>query len=474
MILTRGLSRERGRESRIPVTMQGMTDPSPFDEARPGPPEGPSGMPGVPGVTAGPRRRGPTAGVVLGAVLGTFLFTLSVGLAFVAGVGADRVGLFGPVPSEGSSASSGDLGLIEEAWGLLHTQYVGKDELDSRKLAYAAISAMTEAVGDTGHTMFMTPDEYQASQDSLSGSYAGIGAQMDVTGGTPLIVGVFRDTPADRAGLRAGDRLIQVDGVDVTNEPLDVVVSKVRGEAGTTVTLTIERDAGTRLTVKVVREQIRIPTVSWAPVPGTTLAMIRLEQFSSGAGEAFRADLKAALATKPTGLILDLRENPGGYVNEAVSIASEFLEGGVVYRQRDAQGVESSTGVTEGATAPRIPLVVLVDGGTASAAEIVTGALQDPKRATVVGTTTFGTGTVLGTFELPDGSALRIGTVEWLTPKGRVIWHDGLSPDVTVTVSDQVRLVLPDDLRDLTVDRLRTSGDLQVLRAIEILLGKPL
>jgi len=415
---------------------------------------------------------------------------------FGAGVGFDRAVLLDrPLPAGAPTATSNpatttDFALIQQAWDLLHRQYVGASSLDSKKLAYGAIEGMTEAVGDTGHTTFLTPDELAASQAALAGSYAGIGAEMDTTGSEPIVVGVFRDSPADRAGLRSGDVVTAVDGTPTAGLPLDAVVARVRGPAGTPVTLTIRRtaadpNAATTLTLRIVRAEVTIPVVEWATIPGTTFVDLRVEQFSSGTARSFTAALAAALATHPTGLVLDLRGNPGGYVNEAVAVASQFLRGGTVYLARDASGRETPTPVSPGGIATSIRLVVLVDRGTASAAEIVTGALQDAGRATVVGVRTFGTGTVLGRFDLADGSALRIGTVEWLTPNGRRIWHEGLAPDVIVALPEGVRPVTPDDLAggaggavggDGAGDdgaKVEPSADVQLRAAISILTGTP-
>jgi carboxyl-terminal processing protease len=197
--------------------------------------------------------------------------------------------------------------------------------------------------------------------------------------------------------------------------------------------------------------------------------MIRVEQFSAGAGDAFASQLKALLAQHPSGLVLDLRGDPGGYVSEAVTIASEFLTGGDVYITRDAAGHETKVPVKPGALAPSIPLVALVDAGTASSAEIVAGALADAGRATLVGTTTFGTGTVVAEYQLADGSALRIGTIEWLTPAGATIWNHGISPSVAVALPAGVRPVTPDGLAALGAAGVRSTTDAQLARAISLL-----
>lgn len=368
------------------------------------------------------------------------------------------------------STDEDDLALIREAWDAIQEHYVEADELDDRELAYAAIDGLTEAVGDTGHTGFMTPEERATRNSALSGSYVGIGAQVDVSDeGLPMIIGVFRGSPADEAGLRSGDVVVAVDGEPTAGEDLDDVVERVRGEAGTAVVLTIRPGGqGSERDVRIVRADVQIQPVSWALVPGSTTAVLRIEQFSSGAAADLRAalgDLRAAGADR---LILDLRANPGGYVNEAVAVASEFLASGTVYVERNADGEQKPTAVKPDGTALDVPLVVLVDGASASAAEIVAGAIQDAGRARIVGQRTFGTGTVLGEFGLSDGSALRIGTVEWLTPKGRVIWHEGIAPDVEVERPDGVLPVVPDDLRGLSPAGVADLADPQLVRAIQL------
>jgi carboxyl-terminal processing protease len=403
--------------------------------------------------------------------------------AFGAGVGIGRGNLApngsGTAVETGAPTSSvapgEEFALVREAWDAIHKNYVDADGLDDLKLAYGAIDGMTDAVGDTGHTTFMTPEERASRNSALSGSYVGIGALVDTTpDGLPLIVGVFRGSPADEASLKAGDVVLAVDGKTTLGEDLDSVVGRVRGEAGTTVVLTI-RDGigGPGRDVRLVRADVQIEPVSWAMVPGTTTALVRLEQFSSGATPKLRTALEEIKAAGADRLILDLRGNPGGFVNEAVAIASEFLASGTVYIERNAAGEEKLTSVTPGGIATDLPLVVLVDGGSASAAEIVAGAIQDAGRATIIGERTFGTGTVLGEFALSDGSALRIGTVEWLTPKGRVIWHEGIAPDVVADRPDGVAPVLPEDLESMSATDIAGLDDPQLKRAIELVAEAP-
>jgi carboxyl-terminal processing protease len=196
--------------------------------------------------------------------------------------------------------------------------------------------------------------------------------------------------------------------------------------------------------------------------------LVRLDQFSQGAADDLKAALTAIREEGADRIVLDLRGNPGGYVNEADAVASQFLKSGTVFIERAADGHETTHPVAPGGLATDLPLVVLVDAGTASSSEIVSGAIQDAGRAQIIGIKTFGTGTVLGEFPLSDGSALRVGTVEWLTPDGRRIWHEGISPDVVVERASDVAPVGPDDLGKMTPAQVEKLTDPQLARALTI------
>ena len=425
---------------------------------------GPSQAPTPPAAGRGSRT------ALIGSVVGLALI-----VTFTAGIGVGR--LLGPVvpgsgtaPSPASSGNPTDFGLIREAWDTLHQKYVGRDELDDRALIYGAVEGMTDAVGDTGHTDFMTPEERRQRNDSLSGSYVGIGVRIEPDeDGRPRIIGVFDDSPAKKAGIVPDDVIIEVDGRPTENTAMDVVAGWVRGEEGTTVKLTVRRGTdGPERTVEIIRADVPIQPVSWALVPGTKTAFVRLEQFSSGAADDIVETLKTARADGAQRVVLDLRGNPGGYVNEAVGVASQFLSSGLVYVERNAAGGRTEHPVSPKGVATDLPLVVVVDGTTASSAEIVAGALQDAGRAKVVGETTFGTGTVLSEFDLSDGSALRVGTVEWLTPSGRRIWHEGIAPDVPVALPEGSLPLTPEEVAKLTAAAAAKVSDAQLARALEV------
>lgn len=417
----------------------------------------------------------PAAGRGRGSKLRRAAIGLALVVTFSVGIGVGRLDLpalggFGSTtPAPGSSAAP-DFGLIREAWDILHTKYVGANSLDDGKLIYGAINGMTEAVGDTGHTSFMTPEERAARSNSLSGKYVGIGVRIGAAkDGLPLVVGVFKGSPAEGAGIAIGDEIVSVDGKPTAGHTNDDIVGWVRGEAGTTVKVTVRPGAtGTEREVSMVRADVATVPVTWAMVPGTHTALIRLDQFSQGAADALKGVLGEIKAAGADRMVLDLRGNPGGYVNEADAVASQFLKSGIVFIERDAQGNETKHDVAAGGLATDLPMVVLVDSGTASSSEIVSGALQDGGRAEIVGVKTYGTGTVLGEFPLSDGSALRVGTVEWLTPDGRQIWHQGITPDVIVERPSDIAPIDPDQVSTMTPAQIAALTDPQLARALTI------
>ena len=400
-------------------------------------------------------------------------------VTFAGGVAAGRSDLFGAEAGVTATATpatgNADLDLIEEAWRTIHENYVDAKNLNDQDMAYGAIRGMTDAVGDEGHTSFLTADEAKAMDQSLSGTFVGIGVQVGdgENGSAPVINSIIPNTPAaESEKLKRGDRILAVDGWKTEGHTTDEVVSRVRGPEGEPVTLTIGRDGTADFDVTITRRQFDLPLVSWAMVPGRDIAMIRLEQFATGATKAVQGAITEAKAAGATAIILDLRSNPGGYVSEAVGVASQFVGDGIVYQSQDASGTTKDVDIQPGGLYTEGPLVVLANGDSASSAEIVTGAIQDAKRGTVVGEKTFGTGTVLGRFDLADGSSMRIGVERWLTRGGRPIWHEGLEPDVKVALADTIVPLLPDELRNLSAAELAKSLDTQVLRALDELKGE--
>jgi carboxyl-terminal processing protease len=274
-------------------------------------------------------------------------------------------------------------------------------------------------------------------------------------------------------GVRPGFIVLEVDGEDMTGRTLQEVVERILGPAGTDVTITfLDPETGEEITMTIERARIELENVTWAMLPGTTVAQVRLAGFSRGVGQEVGQAITDAQAQGATGIIFDLRNNPGGLLDEAIDVAGRFLPAGtVVVLRQDAQGDVAEEKVGDDAAPTTLPVVALINEGSASASEIVSGALQDHGRATLVGETTFGTGTVLNEFALSDGSAILLATEQWLTPDGRIIWREGIVPDEVVELTGPVQLVVPETADTLTAETLATAGDAQVLRALELLSG---
>jgi carboxyl-terminal processing protease len=398
-------------------------------------------------------------------------------LLVAGGVALDRTGALPGSPATQTAAvqassgqpsgSSPQFQLIQQAWDLIHAQYVDRAHLDDTALADAGITAITNAIGDTGHTSFETPTDLAAENAALSGHYVGIGIALGTATDGFKIGRVFPDSPAAGAGLRVGDMIVGVDGKDTTGLTLPALVALITGPEGSPVTLTIRPAVGgPDRPVTMTRAAVTIPVVESAIVPGTRIVDIRLDQFSSGATKAVATAVNEAVAGRADAIILDLRGDPGGLVSEAVGVASQFIGTGNVYQQLDASGHQDATPVQPGGVALDLPLVVLVDHDTASAAEIVSSALADAQRARIVGQTTFGTGTILGQFNLTDGSALRIGTLQWLTRNGHSVWHVGLVPDEVVALATGVQPIAPSDLTGLTPAQVAAVPDQQFQAAL--------
>jgi carboxyl-terminal processing protease len=363
-----------------------------------------------------------------------------------------------------------DFQLLVDAWNTIQQNYVDRSAIQDTPLTYGAISGMVNALGDTGHSRFESPQVLSEETAALSGTFEGIGAEVEMKNGNVVIVTPYEGSPAQKAGVKPGDIIVKVDGVDVTGMSLDSVVQRILGPAGTQVTITLA-DPNTKelRTLTITRAKISIHNVTWTMIPGTTIADIHIAGFSAGVTTQVKQALQAIQAQGATGLVLDLRDNPGGYLDEAIGVTSQFLKSGSVLEEKNAQGKITQVPVQPGGIATSIPMVVLINQGTASAAEIVSGALQDYNRATLIGETTFGTGTVLNTFTLPDQSALLLATQEWLTPKGRAIWHQGISPDQALTLPANAQPVFPEMMAQMTGAQLDASQDTQLLQAIKVL-----
>lgn len=362
-----------------------------------------------------------------------------------------------------------------EVWQIVHQHFIDQSMLDPKKLTYGAINGMLDVLGDQGHTRFLPPQESAQQKESISGKFSGIGATVGVgENNVPLIIAPIEGSPAEAAGLQPGDFIIAVDGENVTELQLDEVVKRIRGDAGTKVVLTMYRPSTQKqFDVPIIRGEIKVPAVTWAMVPGSKIAVLRLSQFSANSEEDVIKSFNAAKSAGAMGLILDLRNNPGGLLDQAIRVISQFLKDGIAVLEEDAQKNRTAYAVQPGGVVSDIPMVVLINRGSASASEIFAGAMQDHQRGIVIGEKTFGTGTVLQPFELSDRSTLLLGISQWLTPKGRLIRKLGISPDIELLLPEGAQMLPPSILRTITVAGLLQSQDTQLLKALAELHALP-
>jgi carboxyl-terminal processing protease len=368
-----------------------------------------------------------------------------------------------------SQNSTAEFELVKQAWNLTEDNYVDRTVVQPQRLAYATISGMINSLGDTGHSVFLTPDDVKSERNYEQGQYEGVGIEVQEKNGNVVVVAPIEGSPAQKAGIQSGDIILKVDGQPVTT--VADAVQHILGQAGTVVILTVQSSSGETRDVKLTRAKIEVDSVSWIKLPDTNIVHLRLSSFARGT----TTQLDNALATinkqNIDGIILDLRDNTGGLLDEAITVASRFLKNGNVLLVKDAKGRITSIPVIPNTAVTNAPLVVLVNQGTASAAEIVAGALRDNGRAKLLGETTFGTGTVLVQFSLSDGSAINLAIQEWLTPSGKTIWHTGLTPDYVVPLSADIIPSFPTSEQDATLEQVKASGDTQLLSALNQLEG---
>lgn len=404
--------------------------------------------------------------------LPVILIIIAIIGAFLGGLALGSV-LLGAPAAGGAASAPENQALIDEALSVIRSNYVDQSATGDEQMLYGALTGMVDALGDTGHSRFLDPQMVRAQRDSTAGQFEGIGAYVEMRDGFVTIVSPIDGSPAQAAGVMPGDIVIEVDGEDVIGLSLQEVISRILGEAGTDVEITfINGETGEERTLVITRARIDLQNVTWGMLPNSTLAHLRIASFSRDVGADLREAVDAAEAAGATGLVLDLRNNPGGLLSEAIEVASIFLpeEADVLLRQ-DGQGNIDNEPARRSAVTTDLPLVVLINEGSASASEIVSGALQDAGRATVVGEQSFGTGTVLNQFDLSDGSAILLATEQWLTPSGRVIWREGIMPDIVTELESGALLFTPSAVREMTAELLEESNDNQVLMAISILNG---
>lgn len=353
------------------------------------------------------------------------------------------------LPGEGQKV---DFSLFWKVWDLLKEKHIDKNKLDAQKLVYGAISGMLKATGDP-YTNFFDPEQSQAFSEDIEGSFEGIGAELGVKDQLLTVVAPLDGSPAQASGLRAGDKILKVDDKVAADMAIDEAVDLIRGPKGTQVKLTIlhEGDQDTK-DVVITRDTIEIKSVK-LKMKNDGIAYVQLTKFSDNTEKEFDAAVDQIVAGGAKGIVLDLRNNPGGLLDKAVAVASRMIPNGkVVVTEEDSTGKKESLHTAGGDKLSSIPTVVLINEGSASASEILSGALKDDQGITLIGKKSFGKGCVQQLIDLPGGSSVKITVANWLTPNGNYIQDKGITPDIEV---------------DMTADDYNNGRDPQLDRAME-------
>jgi carboxyl-terminal processing protease len=365
--------------------------------------------------------------------------------------------LLGRVAAPSSAAPDGvDLKLFWQAWNVVNDKYYG--EKDTKKRLDGAIYGMVAALDDP-YTLYFEPSENELFQSDLEGSFGGIGAELTMKNGLITVVAALEGTPADLAGVKGQDIILEIDGAKTDDLNFNEAILKIRGEKGTQVELTIARaGAEEPLKIKITRDTIVVKSVKTATIGDGDIAYIKINQFGQDTVSSLQAALETAVADKKKGAVIDLRNNPGGYLDGAVrAIGMVIPDKPVAVLERFKDGTENPHKAENDAVAPTLPLVVVVNGGSASASEIFAGAMRDYKRATVIGTKTFGKGSVQDLVALDNGGSVKVTIAKWFTPLGTGIDGKGIEPDQVV---------------ELPKDAPLSQTDEQITKAIQIIRSK--
>jgi len=365
---------------------------------------------------------------------------VTTSLAYLAGFASQRIAAAEHLARLRPPETRDTFQLFWEVWEIVRQDFYGPLP-DAEEMIHGAIRGALSTLGDP-YTTFITREEARLAEEDMSGSFEGIGAEVDERNGRIIIVAPLKGTPAERAGLRPGDIILAVDGEPLEGVSVFEAAMRIRGPRGTVVTLTIQRPGQPApFDVTITRERIEIPTVEGRIIEqdGVRIAYVRLFHFNDPAPYRFRSTVRTLLRKAPEGVILDLRDNPGGFLHVVIQIADEFLDEGIIVREQGKRGEQQHSARSGGLLAgPRaLPLVILVNKGSASASEILAGAIQDHGRGVLIGESTFGKGSVQITRGLSDGSRVRVTIARWFTPSGRQIHGQGLEPDIVVLRSDE-------------------------------------
>ena len=446
-----------------PIPTEPTTDPEP-----------PVMTPVVPGPSLA--SESPAAGRGRGSMLRRAAIGLALVVTFSVGIGVGRldpaalVGTGSTTPAPGSSAPA-DFGLIREAWDTLHTKYVGADTLNDKELIYGAINGMTEAVGDTGHTSFMTPEQRAERSNDLSGKYVGIGVRIDTAeDGLPLVIGVFKGSPAEGAGIQAGDEIVAVDGQQTAGKTIDEIVDWVRGEAGTTVKVIVKPGAnGAERELSMVRADVAVVPVTWAIVPGTQdragpprPVLGRRGRRDEGGSRRDQGSRRGPDRPGPARQPGWLRQR-GRRHRQPVPQERHRL-----HRARRGRPRDQARGRSRAAWPRTCRWSSSWTAAPRARRRSSRARSRTPDAPRSSGSRRTGPGRSSASSRSSDGSALRVGTVEWLTPEGRRIWHEGITPDVIVERPSDIAPLDPDQVGKMTPAQIAALTDPQLARALTL------
>jgi carboxyl-terminal processing protease len=374
-------------------------------------------------------------------ILFALLGILLAGVIFLVGINIgqnSKINFFYTLPVNAQNAEllKADFSLFWDALKVVKDKYYNPQAINDQNLVYGAINGALSSLNDP-YTVFFNPDESKKFNEDLSGSFGGIGAELGMKNNQLVIIAPLKNTPAERSGLKAGDQIMKINNDFTTNITVDQAVKLIRGEIGTKVSLDIMRSGWeVPKTFTITRELIKIPTLDWKMLDGN-IAYVALYNFYSNAPNDFYNAMLQILPKNPKGLILDLRNNPGGFLDASTNIAGWFVKRGeTVVIERGKNNNTQRLYAFGNEALLNLPTVVLVNGGTASAAEILAGALRDDRQIKLVGEQTFGKGSVQEIENLPMGSSLKVTIAEWLTPYGNTINKTGLKPDYEVKMEE--------------------------------------
>lgn len=328
-----------------------------------------------------------------------------------------------------------NFGLFWDVWDLLEKQYIDKKAINHQKMLDGAISGMVSSLGDP-YTTFLPSQQNKTTKEELEGSFEGVGMQLGFRDKRLIVVAPIKDSPADKAGIKPGDFIIKIDGKETTGNTIPDAVAKIRGPRGTAVVLTIVRQDETKpIDYTLVRDKIQIKSVE--SYFQNNIAYVKLTRFGDTTNDEWKEVVAEIIAKKPRGIVLDLRNNPGGYFESAIIIASDFFTDGAVVHKEHASGQRETFNVKKPGRLLSIPVVIIINKGSASASEIVAGAIQDRSRGILIGEQSFGKGSVQEVRDLPQGAGIHITTEKWLLPSGKWINGTGLTPDIVVPLGDK-------------------------------------